>query len=296
MPSNREQALIDIGISSIPVALTAISLALGTEAAPAAVAIAAGVGAGMSLAAGPVLFAAAVAVAVADDKTISDIMASVGLVGKVTSPGFVFSIPIGVAVTPQNPSLFAGAFGPAVDIFAGVMSPSGFDQFQNAADTLIGFGTWASDVQKLAASSSSGKSSASTASTGRSQESGGYSSDDSGSNAAGFGSSSDVFSHDRDLPGGNETLDSPESQSAPDSSIEKALEDTGPVYNGEFGARAEAEDQAEAQNDAADASPYSDEETQAAEDAAAAAQQDSNNSSNDEDQDNDDNDDDGDED
>jgi len=66
------------------------------------------------------------------------------------------------------------------------------------------------------------------------------------------------------------------------------------VIGGEFGAQNEARAEEEAQSIAAEPSPYSDQEEQAAEDAAAAEQSNNSNNDNDNDNDNDDDDDDGD--
>lgn len=295
MPSNRQQAFIDIGLGAIPVAMSVISLTMEAEAVPAFFAIAAGVGAGLSLAAAPALILAAVAVAVVDDKTVSEIRTSVGQLGKVTSPGFVFSIPFGAAVTPQDPTLFAGAVGPGLDLFAGALSPSGFDQFQAAQQSFIGFGTWFSDMQKFAASGS--KPSASVAPSGSSRESSGgyFSSDESGTNnSAGSDWNNGGFAHDSAIPGGNETPDFSESSPTPDSTRQSEMMDLPGYVTGlgaERSAGAQAEDEVEAQNNAAEAaSLYSDEESQAAEDAATAAEQGSDNSNVDEDPDNDDDD------
>jgi hypothetical protein len=271
MPSNRQQGFIEIGLGAIPVAMSVISLTMEAEAVPAFFAIAAGVGTGLSLAAAPALIMAAIAVAVVDDKTVSEIRTSVGQLGKATSPGFVFSVPFGAAVTPQDPTIFASAVGPGLDLFAGALSPSGFDQFQAAQQSFIGFGTWFSDMQKFAASGS--KPSASAAPSGTSRESGGgySSSDEPEINSAGSDWNTAGFAHDSALPGGNETPDFSESSPTPEFTLELNTMDL-PGYETGLGAersaRAQAEDEVEAQNDAAEASPYSDEESQAAEEAA----------------------------
>jgi hypothetical protein len=292
MPSNRQQAYIEIGISAVPVATTAISLAIEAEAVPAFFAIAAGVGAGLSLAAAPVLIAAAIAVAVVDDKTVSEIRTSVGQLGKVTSPGFVFSVPFGAAVTPQDPTLFASAVGPGLDLLAGALSPSGFDQFQTAQQSFIGFGTWFSDMQKFAASGSSVKPSTSAAPSGASRESSGYSSADlSSSDSPASGDwNSGGFPYDSAAPGGNETRDVEGPSSAPDQSWELDLQESVPIGGIETGLGSEPSEGESSQNDSAEAGPYSDQESQAAEDAAAAAEQGSESSNDGDDRDNDDDD------
>ena len=296
MLSNRQQAYIEIGISAVPVATTVISLAIEAEAVPAFFAIAAGVGAGLSLAAAPALIAAAIAVAVVDDKTVSEIRTSVEQLGKATSPGFVFSVPFGAAVTPQDPTLFASAVGPGLDLLAGALSPSGFDQFQTAQQSFIGFGTWFSDMQKFAASGSSVKPSASAAPSGASRESSGSSSSDlSSSDSPASGDwNSGGFPYDSAAPGGNETRESSGSSPSPEQSSwenEVAPEGLG-VFVGEGAAEARAEAEEQAQSYAAESSPYGNEE-QAAE--AAADQPSDSNTDNDSDDDND-NDDDRDED
>ena len=292
MPSNRQQAFIDIGLGAIPVAMSVISLTMEAEAVPAFFAIAAGVGAGLSLAAAPALIMAAIAVAVVDDKTVSEIRTSVGQLGKATSPGFVFSVPFGAAVTPQDPTLFASAVGPGLDLLAGALSPSGFDQFQTAQQTFIGFGAWFSDMQKFAASRSSDKTSASAAPSGASRESRGYSSADfspSDSPASGDWNSGG-FPYDSATPGGNETRDFAGPSSAPDQSWELDLQEDVPIGGIETGMGSEPGEGESSQNDSAEAGPYSDQESQAAEDAAAAAEQGPDNSNVDEDRDNDDDD------
>jgi len=234
---------------------------------------------------------AAVAAAVVDENTVSEIRTSVEQVGRMTSPGFVFSVPIGMGVTPQDPTLFASVVGPGLDLIVGALSPSGFDQFQSAQQAFIGFDTWASDIQKYAATVSSPKSSVSSGQSGPSGESADSYSGESSTNFPGWSDTNNGgFSYDSALPGGNETPDTSGSSFAPDQSLETDMMPE-VVIGGEFGAENEARAEAEAQSLAADPSPYSEQESQAAEAAADQASGSNENDDRDDDDDSDDGDD-----
>jgi hypothetical protein len=171
MPETREEALGKVAWSSIPVGLSVGVFFGGNYLATGSLLVAAettgffvglgAISAGLALAAAPALVLAAIAVAVGDQKTIAEVSTATEQLAPLVSPGVLSLVPIGAFVTPNDPTLFAKAFGPGVDLITGAVSPAKLDNLQAAVQGLVGFSAWRSDATNLGSYYSQNQSAAS---------------------------------------------------------------------------------------------------------------------------------------
>ncbi len=85
-------------------------------------------GAGLAFAAAQAIVVCAIAVAVGDEKTVSDVSRATDELLPLMSPGVLTLMPVSPFVTPHDPTLFARGAGPALDLLTGVLSPKALDR------------------------------------------------------------------------------------------------------------------------------------------------------------------------
>jgi hypothetical protein len=128
-------------------------VATGSVLEAAEIGALAGFGAGIAMTGLIVVGAVAVPIAIAltlgNNKAAGDMSDAVHAVAPLISPGTIGLLPVSGFVTPEDPTLFARAFGPGIDLTTGVMSSSTVDKLGAELGGLAAFQGWKSDVINL---------------------------------------------------------------------------------------------------------------------------------------------------
>ena len=168
MPKSAGEILGKLGADILPFGIGAGSyfagnfLVTGTFLEAAEIGFLAGVGATMAMTGVIVVGAIAIPVGIALALGNNDFAATVSdAVHEVTpllSPGAIALLPMSPFFTPNDPTLFARAFGPAFDLGTGALSERAIDKLGAEASAVAGFAGWKSDVINLGNYYSSGPS------------------------------------------------------------------------------------------------------------------------------------------
>ena len=159
MPKTPEEILGRLGLDVLPFAIGAGTffagnfVATGSLLGAAEIGVLAGFGATMAIAGVVVVGAIAVPVGIALALGSNDFAANasdaVHEVAPLLSPGVIGLLPMSPFFTPNDPTAFARAFGPAFDLGTGALSEGTLDKLGAEASAIAGFGGWKSDVVNL---------------------------------------------------------------------------------------------------------------------------------------------------
>jgi hypothetical protein len=159
MPESAGQILGKLGLDAIPFTIGAGTffggnfLATGSILEAAEIGVLAGLGAGFAITGvvvvGTLAIPVGIALALGKNEEAGDLANATHAVTPLLSPGVVALLPLSPFVTPEDPTLFAKALGPGLDLVSGVMTSETVDKIGAQLGALGGFQSWKSDVVSL---------------------------------------------------------------------------------------------------------------------------------------------------